>query len=277
MITVKYVAGYDGKEYVLNKDYEIAIQECNPHFTSWGYESTPQTYGIDITSFKKSALLLDLVFKFRGVESEIGQNLEAFFRSCEVDIINKTQGKLYFNDEYLSGYFIERETSASDEFYGYSQEATFIAPYPFYIKEISETFTAGGQIIGDYLDYKYDYNYDYTMITRGGATWDNGHYAPSDFKMKIYGAVQDPQIYVNGHLYKVYDELLDGEWLEIDSRDNTITKRNVAGLMENLYNNREKSVSVFQQMPAGRMTITWAATFNFDLTLYLERSEPTWN
>lgn len=275
MITVKYVTGTGNQTFILNESFDIAISECNPHSTKWTYQSASQQYGIDITSFGKNALTLGVDFKFRG--AEIGANLEAFFRACEVDIINQTAGRLYFNDEYLTGYFIERDTTPSSEFYGYAMSTVFLAPYPFYMNAVMRKFTTEGVLLSDYLDYNFDYNYDYTALIKGSSIWNNGHYAPSDFEMKIYGAATDPQVYVNGHLYKVYNDLLIGETITINSRDNTITKVNIAGLTENLYNFREKTSSIFERMPAGEMTVTWSGNFNFDLTLYLERSEPTWN
>lgn len=275
MITVKYVTGTGNQTFILNESFDIAISECNPHSTKWTYQSASQQYGIDITSFGKNALTLGVDFKFRG--AEIGANLEKFFRACEVDIINQTAGRLYFNDEYLMGYFVERDTTPSGEFYGYAMSTTFLAPHPFYIKETTMDFTAGGMILSEQLDYKYDYNYDYTRIMQGTAVWDVGHYTASDFLLTIHGAVENPQIYINGNLYKVYDDLLADETITINSRDNTITKINIAGLTENLYNNREKQYSVFTPIQSDSIQVNWSSTFEFTLTLYLERSEPTWN
>jgi hypothetical protein len=37
---------------------------------------------------------------------------------------------------------------------------------------------------------------------------------------------------------------------------------------------RNKAESVFEQIPAKSLSLSWPGTFGFDLTLYEERSEP---
>ena len=39
----------------------------------------------------------------------------------------------------------------------------------------------------------------------------------------------------------------------------------------------EKNRTIFDKIPSGDLNIVWTAAFGFDLTLYLERGEPTWN
>lgn len=277
MRTVKFVSGSDKKTFILNQDYKLAIKEMNPWQSKWNYESIEEQFGITIASFKKEPITLALSLKFRGSENQISENLNGFFEACEKDIINKTAGRLYVDDEYLSGYFLERETTPSETFYGYQQDLEFFAPYPFWTQEISRSFPASQEIVTDSgLNYDYNYKYDYTLEKMGVRVWDNEHYAPSEFKMTIFGAVANPQITIAGHNYQVNTTLLAGDYLTIDSKAKTIIKTQNNGDQSNMFKYRNTAESVFEPIPAGANKINWSGLFGFDLTLYLERSEPKW-
>lgn len=278
MITVKYISGVNKKEIILNRDYEIAIKEGNPHKSKWTYESVEKRFGIKITSFKKEPIELEFRFRFRGSEKKISENLNVFFEECELDIINTVPGKLYFNDEYLQGFFIERETEGSEEFYGYEQRVVFLSPHPFYIKEIKKEFlpeTGGGA--GEFLNYPYKYLYDYSIREKGKYIWNTGHYAPSEFDMTIHGPCVDPRILIEGYVYEVFDTLEEEEYIKIDSRNNTVIKYRTNGTTVNLFPYRRMENSIFKPIPGGTVTLNWNGEFGFDITLLTERSELKWN
>ena len=107
---------------------------------------------------------------------------------------------------------------------------------------------------------------------------DNDHYAACDFRLIIYGPCDNPEIRINGHLYKVTVHLAAGDYLEIDSRDNTVYQVKLDGRRINLFNQRDKESGIFEKIPTGRCSVYWATEgFGFDLTLFQERSEPVWN
>lgn len=278
---VKYVSGSGNDTFVLNKGYDLAIKDCNPHKSAWIYESASQQFGEKITSFGKEILTLEITLKFRGTLDGMSENLNAFFEACETDVINMTQGALWFGDEYVRGWFIERESAASQEFYGWEQTTIFMAPYPFYIREAKRSFFPAGSETqedpGAGLDYNYDYAYDYAADVDGTKIWSVDHFTSSEFKMIIYGPCEDPQININGHPYKVYASIEAGEYITIDSRNNTVIKHLANGTDLNIYDLRGKQQSIFDKIPSGDINIVWTAAFGFDLTLYLERGEPTWN
>lgn len=277
MRTVKFITGTDKQTFILNKSYRLAIKEMNPWESSWDYEAIEEQFGITIASFKKDVIKLGLSLKFRGSENQISNNLNGFFEACEKDIINKKAGRLYVDDEYLEGYFIERETTPSESFYGYEQNLTFLAPYPFWVKEVTREFFAQEEgSLGEGLNYNYDYDYDYTLEELGVRRWNNNHYAPSDFILNIFGAVNNPRITIGNHPYIVNTTLETGDYLTIDSRNNTVTKTQNNGTVTNIFKYRNTVESVFEKIPAGENLITWSGLFGFNLTLFLERSEPTW-
>lgn len=277
MRTVKFVSGTDKKTFILNQDYKLAIKEMNPWQSKWNYESIEEQFGITIASFKKEPITLALSLKFRGIENQISENLNGFFEACEKDIINKTAGRLYVDDEYLSGYFLERETAPSETFYGYQQDLEFFAPYPFWIEEVTrEFFKQEESGTRDGLNYNYNYNYDYTVEELGVRKWNNHHYAPSDFIMNIYGAVTNPRVAIANHPYIINTQLESTDYLTIDSRAKTVTKTQNNGITSNIFKYRNTLKSVFQKIPAGENLITWSGLFGFEITLFLERSEPKW-
>lgn len=274
---VKYIAGVSGRETILNQEYEIAIAECNPYTTAWNYSADQLQYGSKINRFEKDPLELEITLKVRGSISGIGEKMDQLFKDMESDIIQKKEGKLYIGEWYARGYFIEHASNASEKFYGREMPCVFIAPYPFWVKDVIKEFyaaSAGGN--GRFLDYKYDYRYDYTPPKGGVARWTVDHYAPSEFSLTIFGPCTDPRITINGYPYEVFTTLEAGEYLTIDSRANTVTKHLQSGTVISIFDYRNKQESVFEKIPSGALLFSWSGTFGFTLTLYTERSEPEW-
>ena len=95
--------------------------------------------------------------------------------------------------------------------------------------------------------------------------------------MIIYGPVVSPQVTIGSNTYLVNITLETGEYLRIDSRSRTIVKVLKNGEEMNEYHCRSKGREFFQKIQPGRQMIQWTGKFNFDLTVYEERSEPKWN
>lgn len=274
---VKYISGNSKKEIVLNQGYEISVKTCDPYQTEWTYESIKRQYGIDITSFGKDPIKLSVTLKYRGTRKQVDKNIEMFFAECENDIIGKTPGALWIGDHYLSGYVTERSTVNVSEYYGREQTFIFLSPYGFWISQQKKSFFANDENAeSQWLDYDHDYDYDYAPENGSGWQWHVDHFAPSEFEMIIYGPATNPQININGHIYQVYDDVETGEHIKIDSRNNTVVKYRSNGTTQNLYDMRGKTESVFDPIPGGLNVFTWSGAFGFDITLFLERSEPKW-
>lgn len=275
---VKYISGNSRTEFILNQNYGISIKECSPYQTEWTYESVERQYGIDITSFGKDPIELQLTLKYRGTRKQVDENLERMFAECENDIIGKTPGQLWIGGHYLNGYFVQRSTASVSEYYGREQELVFLSPYGFWISQAKKSFVAqsGGSAEDGDLDYNYDYDYDYAPDVGIGRHWYVDHFAPSEFSMVIFGPASDPHININGHAYQVYADVEAGEYIEINSRDNTVVKHRANGSTANLYDMRGKEESVFDPIPGGMNVFSWSGAFGFEITLFLERSEPKW-
>lgn len=216
-------------------------------------------------------------------EKEFYAAVDQFFEITETDTAAGVQGRLYIGDMYLKCNVISSSKSFWKEtFRGMENTIKLLVPYPYWCREISKSFLkiGSGAVLRSediYLQYPVAYPYRYTMPQNAGFI-SNDHYTDCDFKMIIYGPCTDPAIRVNGHLYEVKATLYAGEYILIDSRENTVVRYLIAGRTQNLFNQRNKESNLFQKIPAGRCAILWnAAAFGFDLTLFQERSEPEWN
>lgn len=310
---VKYVSGDSGKEIILNQKYEIAIKECNPYSSVWTYVSREVKYGEIIESFGKDSLKLEMSLKFRGNLEQIEEGLEEFYQECERDILHKKAGELHIGDWKVKGYFLERSAAPSEEFYGQEVTCTFLAPYPFWVRETTYSFPpekpkeddgvntpmiTGGIYTGkevehnaalrefqfDFLrpsDWKikypmYEFPFDFRK-TYGKRAIENCSFHESDFVMTIYGFADEPSVLIAGHPYTIHAMAYEGERIIIDSAAGTVKKIGRLGEETNLYNSRDKEYSVFQKIPAGTNILRWSGGFGINLTIMDERSHPKWN
>lgn len=274
---VKYISAQN-ETFVLNKGYDCSIKSCEAYESKWIYESVKLQYGLNITSFGKEPIVLPIVLKYQGTRQNVDTNLENFFRACEADIINMTPGQLWIGDQYLNGYFIQRSTVNVSEYYGREQTLSFLSPYGFWLHQEKRSFfsQAEDSSASAGLDYDYDYNYDYATEAGSGVQWYIDHFASSDFEMVIYGPAVNPLININTHAYQIFDTLEPGEYAVINSENNTVVKHRTNGTQKNIFDLRSKEESIFEPIPGGENIFNWNGSFGFDITLFLERSEPKW-
>ena len=254
------------------------VKDINFHEYEWEYDGTEQKYGLNITNFKRSEKEYEGTIVFRGSLMKRKENLNNFLKVAERDILSKTPGKLICGDYYINAYVVSSSTYPDDEAGWTLKDVVFLCPYPFWIKEEKKQFFPQSEPTKDKgLDYKYDYEYDYTPQKTGTANWYIDHYAQSEFNITIYGPCTDPRILINGYPYEVFDTIENNEYIIIDSRNNTIIKYLANGTQKSIYDLRSKAQSIFNPVSSGDVDIAWNGEFGFDITLYLERSEPEWN
>lgn len=260
------------------RQFNTQIYQAGFHSYTWEYEGTQQQYGTVISQFTKSPLEYEMIIAIRGTQKEKEQVLNNITDIVEYDIVNNVQGQLWWGDYYLNCNIITANTEPSDVFTGAEKTMGILAPYPFWIKPLKKSFypDAGGNEGNGFLNYDYNYNYNYTAAASGSTQWAVDHYAPSEFQMIIYGPCVDPSININGWTYGFTDTLQANEYAIIDSQNNTIIKYRANGTTANLWNNRFTEQSVFEPIPSGILNVNWSGAFGFDITLYIERSEPKW-
>lgn len=274
-VNLQYKAS-SGNVYNLKSD-GIRTKKANYHSWRWGANGTALQFGNRISDFTRKPAEYDTRLILQGSYTQRKQLLEALHDDFELDVRNKTPGRVIWGDYYIDCYITDSSTYPDDNNLWTDNDVTFYCPYPFWIKEETKTFFPQEVPAGQaYLDYPYDYEYDYFYGSAGIAVWQTGFPFESKFRLTMYGAAYNPRIQINGHPYQINDTLGQDEYIVIDSRNNTVVKHDESGQSINLFDSRDKVDSVFQPIPGGTLTFNWSGTFGFDLTLFEERSEPRW-
>lgn len=255
----------------------LRVKDGNFHSYRWVPQVVTGLLGDSVKGFGKESLHYETTLAFKGTENERRDALNAFHAATETDIINATPGTLKWQQDYVQCYVISSSTYPSDETPSWTlNDVDIYVPYPFWLRDVKKSFSAGASSSETGLDYPYDFPFDYYQGASGSDIVVTGHYAPSDFTLIIYGPVVNPVISADGHEYGVYATIESGEYVTIDSRAHTVMLTENDGSQTNLFDMRTKTQSVFDKMPGGTFEVTWPGTYGFDLILHEERSEPEW-
>lgn len=272
-VNLQYVAS-SGTVYNLKGD-GIRTKTANYHKWNWGVNGTTLQYGARVAAFTKAAATYETKLIVNGSHAVRKVILDALHEDFECDIRNMTPGRVIWGDYYIDCYATISSTYPDKNGIWTDNDVTFYCPYPFWIREETHEFTVKEAPEGQtYLDYDYDFAYDFFYGNPGIEIWQRDFPFAAEFRMTIYGPVSNPSLTINGHLYMILDTLLDTEYIVIDSRAHTVTKYLADGQSVNIFDKRNKSESVFEQIPAGTLTANWSGEFGFDLTIFEERSEP---
>lgn len=244
----------------------------------FSYEWEPISYSGKIYGFKRMQFEKEVrldVFCRKAEFSERMNEMESVFSE---DIINQTPGKLYVNGEYLRCYIncVKKDEWEAGIYTLVTLNA--ISDHPFWISEKKKAFYKKDvDATNNGLNFPYDFPFNYTVSGRGVEGWYIDHVAGSPFLMVIYGPVTNPRILINNSPYEVFTSLESNEYLIIDSRTSEVKKFMSNGTVENLYDERRKEQSIFKAIPCGPLDFNWSGTFGYDLTVFVERSEPLWS
>ncbi|MGL4484658.1 MAG: hypothetical protein ACRCUS_06875 [Anaerovoracaceae bacterium] len=273
-------------KYISSKGIELNLRRfpywlnCNKLLDySWEYDyvSNPSGLGGNIDRFYKEIkdVAVELVIK---TDSSKGSNdfsevRNRIFEILEGDLLSKKPGKLFINDEYVDCYFIQSVknylgSSASTINY------TLVIERPFWTKEVYKEFLAPDSSVGGF-DFNFDFPVDFEVSVAANNIINDG-FIPASFEMIIYGPVVNPEVYIAGHKYSINCELKEGEYAVIDSRKRIIYKRNITGVVTNLFNERNKEANIFQPIPVGNSNVGYE-NFKWSISVLQERSEPLWS
>lgn len=271
-MNIRYVNSR-GIEVNLNKEpYKLLVSDLLNH--DWGIvEKSQRIVGFRKATTKRS-VSIDIIKSSGKSSRRLMNDLTDVF---EYDVINATPGRLYIDDNYLKCFLCSGEKENWETDVIISCEYGLVTDMPFWIQDRHFSFgiSPGMMAAQNNLDYPHDYPYDYTAAGENSYI-ENDHYGACDFEMHIFGPVTNPSILINNHLYEVTVRLEQGEYLQIRSREGTVYKVSESGEKTNLYNYRNKDSSVFERIPPGSNLVSWDGNFGFDITLYVERSEPQW-
>lgn len=274
-VNLKYIAS-SGNVYNLKGD-GIRTKTANYHKWNWGVNGTTLQYGIRVSDFKRDPATYETRLILHGTYTQRKALLDAMHDDFELDVRNMTLGRVVWGDYYIDCYILMSSTYPDENNVWTDNDLTIYCPYPFWIQEETRTFYPQDAPEGEtFLDYEFDYQYDYYYGSPGLARWVRDFPWGCEFRLTLYGPSINPQVTINGHPYLINDTLEASDYVVIDSRSNKVTKYLANGTTLNIFDLRGKVNSVFQQIPGGTLTMNWAGTWGFDLTLYEERSEPRW-
>ena len=212
-----------------------------------------------------------------GKREEFTSNMEKLYRVISYDSEMGALGRLYVNDTFLPCQII-RTSKSGWKGYVYSEvELTFLAPELSWITEVKKSFYP--QTIAkaaDGLDFPFDFPFDFANEKRGSEVFEVDHIISSDFEMTIYGPCVNPRVLINGYPYEVLTTLEAGEYLIIDSSEQTVVKHLNNGLTSDLFDVRGYEYSIFEKIPCGMIRMNWTGDYGIDLVLYLKRREAAW-
>lgn len=275
-VKLQYLAS-SGNVYNLKGD-GLRTKKANYHNWNWGVDGTTLQFGMRIAAFKKAVATYETQLIFTGSVEKRRAMVDALHDDFEHDIRVMKPGRIIWGDYYIDCYATVSSTEPDNNALWTDNNVTFYCPYPFWIHESSKSFLPQDDVESDqeYLEYPLDYKYDYFVGFPGTGKWVRDFPWRCEFKMIIYGPCIDPTVTVNGYNYTIYDTLEENDYVVIDSRDYTVNKYLASGMVQNIFDLRDKSRSVFEQIPEGTLTLNWSGTFGFELTLFEERSEPKW-
>lgn len=273
---IRYVNS-EGAEVILNKEpYKVLMSDLTD------YDSVEVERNGKIACFTKEIterdLNIDIISNSKEATQELCNKLNEVF---EKDIYNDVAGKIYINDHYMRCFIKSCKKSKRGNGVIRSYEYTLITDYPFWIKETPYQYlpenpiSGGDSILTEGVMFP-EFQFDF-FRAKGDEILYNPSFADSNFILAIYGFVENPQIAIAGHPYRVETTIYEGERLVIDSLTHTVQKIGRLGEITNLYNARDKHYSVFKKIPPGMNTFQWSGGFGVDITLFDERSEPKWS
>lgn len=278
MIEIQY-ASSDGKEYNLVGD-RMRATSGYLHEYEWKPMTTDQEIGVDVYGFEKEPKTYQITLTFRGPLEERKAKMDELTNSFEYDIVNKTPGRIWFGRYYIDCYIKDAASKVSATKNNWTDmEIGIYCPYPMWAVEETKNFypdSADKAEEYEFLDYPHGYPYDYSRPSSGTQHWYVDHYRSSNFCMTIYGPCANPRITIAKQIYQVYDTLETNEYIEINSRKKTVIKRLANGTEQNIFYKKATGNSVFTEIPAGDLLISWSGEFGFDITVFKERSVPEW-
>lgn len=273
-VPITYIAS-SGNTYNLISD---GIKHKEANYWEWAYkaEGTQLQYGFRIADFSKDAKTYKTTLMFYGPEVRRRALLSALHDDFENDIRRKKPGKLIWGSYYIMCYILESSTVPTNALTQTNNEISIFCPHPFWMQNFNIEFPKQeeSENTSGFLDFTYDFDYDYTPPAFGRRIISRPFPLQSDFRMTIFGEAVNPRVHINGYIYALNMTIQAGAYVIIDSRDKTIVLYNTDGTQTNAFDYRDKTQSIFEQIPGGDLVVTWDPSYGVNLTIYQERSEP---
>ena len=262
----------NGNSYDLKVGH-LRMRTADFHTYEWLPQAVAQQYGEKPYRFDRDARTYGAQLSVFGTMEEKRTYLNLLHAAFDHDIINLTPGKIVHGEYEIECYITMSNTYYESPFI--YNDISIYCPYPFWKKEKTYELRYEDETkVYDFLDYPYGYLYDFKAKLPGYEMIVNQSEAAAPYQLTIYGPVTDPIISIDGVQIGVYATIGAGERVVISSIDKTVILKGLTD--RNLFNARVKTGSMFESIKSGEHSVLWNRTFNADLVLYEERSEPLW-
>ena len=255
--------GKDGIFVNLNdlRDYEWNVQKKGNRISGFNYT----------VKKKKLPVIIMCDTEEKGVAAK-----NRLLEVAEKDVLALQPGQIIVGDYYMKCYVTKSQKKDYLKTKRHLEVTlTLTTDSPFWVKETATAFSIGSGGESEHLDYAVDYPFDFRSGTQSN-TLINSSFVDTNFRIIIYGACSNPAINIGGHTYQVNCEIGENEYLTIDSTTKKIYLTGNSGAISNKFNDRNRETYIFQKIPSGAVSVSWDGTFNFDIILCEERSEPKW-
>lgn len=257
---------------------ELLYQDNDLMKQSWSYNKTQFANGAtEITDFYKSDKSYSLTVHLWDVKSETAYRevIDRLTAAADKNILTGTFGKLYLNDDYLlcriTG--IEHMDWRKRRF-EHKIKLTLTADYPMWIHEQDILLTTASSSGGKLYPLSYPYSYGARATVNAIR---NSHYSDSDFKITFYGYAEEPSLNIGGVVYGFSDLILtSSEYAVYDTFNRQMYKMSDS-VKTDLFNSRmTRSGAAYTPLKPGDNPLTWSRSFTAKVTIYQERSLPSW-
>lgn len=271
---LKYKSGTSGECIDLSsRKIKAHVKTAGFYDSGWEVEEIEEKIGCKVGGFRKKAKVFELVLDFIGTKEEREEEANHLFETTEADIINKVIGKLIYNGYEIQCYIIENKyVGKTERTRVVRREVKVYAPYPFWIKKKEYIFKYSDITSTNNKNYPLKYPYRYAngmkIVNVQNDAIDSAH-----FILRLYGPAVNPMITIAGNPYTVHAVVEAGEYIEINSLEKTVIKKMVTGTEVNLFHYKGKKL--FRKILPGQHVVQ-CGSFDFDLIIFEERSEPRW-
>lgn len=255
--------------------YGVYVNTSELHDYSWNVtKKNDRISSLDYTvTTRKLPIVIMCATEAEGIAAR-----NRLHEVMEKDVLAFQYGRVIIGDYYFKCFVtksVKKDYQNSKRYMAVT--LTLTTDFPYWVKETSTVFmpAQAAYVSGVDLDYPHDYPHDYANDTTARTIVNSG-FVPSNFRLNINGPCSNPAVYVAGHLYQVYCDVAEGEYLTIDSVSKTITLTAVDGTKTNKFNDRNKASYIFEKIPAGKHDVSWSGDFVFEVIVLDERSEPKW-
>lgn len=309
-VNLKYVSGCSGTEYLFQTGEFARVKSANFHSYSWVPRTFGLKYGAKVQGFSKEPLIYDAQLWVSGTVAQRKNWLDLFHAACDADIVAGLPGRIYWEDMYVECYVISNSTYPDPEHYRTVNDVTIYVPYPSWIYEVTYLPNGmqrdGAMALLSQLDYfsglgvfkTDDYSAPFTSL-------------PSDFRAVLLGdstsafasvtittkSITRPTQISDAVTEISFPSINLGATgcLVVDARRKTATKYTRNGYTldlssaENVYSLRAAESRPFKSLEFNFLNYSSMDQFEVEdcygptgyanhtiLTIYFERSEPTW-